>query len=148
LTTTREKTPKVAKDICYHEHIRKVSFTGSTAVGKIIASNCADFVKKTQLELGGNAPFIIFNSADIDKAVAGVMACKFRCSGQTCICANRILVQEQVYDLFVQKLAIAMKEQLHVGDGLNEKTTQGPLINQRAVEKVFLIFLTKYYYLM
>ncbi len=141
MTTTRENTPKVVKDICHHDQIRKVSFTGSTAVGKIILGNCATHVKKTQMELGGNAPFIVFNTADLDKAVAGVISCKFRCSGQTCICANRILVQEQVYDKFVEKLALAMKEQLHIGDGFNEKTTQGPLINQRAVEKVIFIVL-------
>lgn len=127
-------------------------------------ANCAPHVKKTQLELGGNAPFIVFDSADLDKAVNGVIISKFRCSGQvcniyfqelprlsfyskpsflkTCICANRILVQEGVYDKFIEKLAIAMKQQLHVGDGFNDKTTQGPLINKKAVEKVCWNLLT------
>ena len=82
VTTTRDNTPKLGKEICQHPAIRKISFTGSTAVGKVILANCAPHVKKTQLELGGNAPFIVFDSADIDKAVAGVMGSKFRCSGQ------------------------------------------------------------------
>lgn len=136
LTTTNEMTPIIGEAMCKNLDIRKISFTGSTPVGKIILANCADTVKKTQLELGGNAPFIVFDSANVDAAVAGLMACKFRCSGQTCICANRIMVQEGIYDQFISKLVDAMKDQLHVGDGFHEKTTQGPLISLKAVEKV------------
>lgn len=115
--------------------VRKVSFTGSTAVGKLLMQQCAGQVKKVSMELGGNAPFIVFDDADIDQAVAGAMASKYRNSGQTCVCANRLLVHEGVFDEFANKLATAVAE-LQVGNGMDEGVTQGPLINMAAIEKV------------
>ena len=115
--------------------VRKLSFTGSTEVGRILLEQCAKTIKKTSMELGGNAPFIVFDDADLDAAVTGVMASKFRNTGQTCVCANRILVQEGVYDAFTQKLKVAV-EALKVADGREADATQGPLINRGAVEKV------------
>ena len=115
--------------------VRKLSFTGSTEVGKLLMSQCAATVKKVSLELGGNAPFIVFDDADLDAAVAGAMASKYRNAGQTCVCANRVLVQDGVYDAFAEKMAAAVAG-LQVGNGLDEGTQQGPLIDLRAVEKV------------
>ncbi|MEO6354207.1 MAG: NAD-dependent succinate-semialdehyde dehydrogenase [Burkholderiaceae bacterium] len=115
--------------------VRKLTFTGSTEIGKVLMRQCADTVKKMSMELGGNAPFIVFDDADLDEAVAGAMASKYRNTGQTCVCANRVLVQEGVYDIFAEKLKIAV-EKLIVGPGLEGVTQQGPLINSAAVEKV------------
>ena len=115
--------------------IRKLTFTGSTEVGRILLRQAADQVMKCSMELGGNAPFIVFDDADLDAAVEGAMISKFRNNGQTCVCANRIYVQAGVYDAFAEKLAEAVKK-LNVGDGLNEGVTTGPLINEAAVEKV------------
>lgn len=115
--------------------IRKVSFTGSTEIGKRLMQQCAGTVKKVSLELGGNAPFIVFDDADLDAAVEGAMASKYRNTGQTCVCANRILVQDGVYEAFADKLAAAVGK-LKVGDGLKSGVTQGPLIDMKAVEKV------------
>jgi succinate-semialdehyde dehydrogenase/glutarate-semialdehyde dehydrogenase len=115
--------------------VRKFTFTGSTRIGKMLAARCMDTVKHVSLELGGNAPFIVFDDADVDKAVAGAMASKFRNSGQTCVCANRILVQRGIHDEFVAKLR-AQVDKLVMGDGLAGVTQQGPLINAAAVEKV------------
>ncbi len=115
--------------------VRKLSFTGSTEVGKILMRQCADTVKKVSMELGGNAPFIVFDDADLDAAVDGVMASKFRNTGQTCVCANRILVQDGVYDEFAKKLTAAV-QRMKVGSGLDEGVEQGPLINQAAVDKI------------
>jgi len=115
--------------------VRKLTFTGSTDIGKRLMRQCADTVKKISLELGGNAPFIVFDDADLDSAVTGAMASKFRNSGQTCVCANRIYVQSGVYDAFAEKLRAAVSG-LKVGDGLADGTTQGPLIDMAAVEKV------------
>lgn len=115
--------------------IRKLTFTGSTEVGKMLMEQCAGTVKKTSMELGGNAPFIVFNDADIDEAVLGAMASKFRNTGQTCVCANRLLVQDGVYEEFSKKLAVAVEE-MRVGDGLKGETEQGPMIDMAAVEKV------------
>ena len=115
--------------------VRKLSFTGSTKVGKLLMSQCAATVKKVSLELGGNAPFIVFDDADLDAAVAGAMASKYRNAGQTCVCANRVLVQDGVYEAFAAKMAEAVAG-LRVGNGLEEGTEQGPLIDMRAVEKV------------
>ncbi|MGD9355632.1 MAG: NAD-dependent succinate-semialdehyde dehydrogenase [Chromatiales bacterium] len=115
--------------------VRKLSFTGSTEVGKLLLRDAAGTVKKVSLELGGNAPFIVFDDADLDAAVSGAMASKYRNSGQTCVCANRLLVQEAVYDAFADKLAQAV-EGLRVGEGTTEGVSQGPLINEEAVEKV------------
>jgi succinate-semialdehyde dehydrogenase / glutarate-semialdehyde dehydrogenase len=115
--------------------VRKVTFTGSTAIGKKLMEQCAGTLKKLSLELGGNAPFIVFDDADLDLAVQGAMASKYRNTGQTCVCANRLLVQEGVYDAFVAKLVEAVRK-LRVGDGLAGPTEQGPLIDEKAVAKV------------
>ena len=115
--------------------VRKLSFTGSTAVGKILTRNCADTMKKVSMELGGNAPFIVFDDANLDSAVAGAMISKFRNTGQTCVCSNRILVQEGIYDEFVSKLSEAVKT-LNVGNGMEEGINQGPLTNESALKKV------------
>ncbi len=115
--------------------VAKITFTGSTAVGKLLMRQCADTVKKVSLELGGNAPFIVFDDADLDAAVAGAIASKYRNTGQTCVCANRLLVQSGVYDAFVEKLVAATKK-LRVGAGLEGPTEQGPLIDSKAVAKV------------
>ena len=118
-----------------HPAVRKLSFTGSTEVGKRLMAQCAGTVKKVSLELGGNAPFIVFDDADLDAAVAGAVASKYRNAGQTCVCANRILVQEGIYDVFAEKVAAAA-DALAVGNGLEDGVQQGPLIDERAVEKV------------
>ena len=115
--------------------VRKLSFTGSTAVGKILTRNCADTMKKVSMELGGNAPFIVFDDADLDSAVSGALISKFRNTGQTCVCSNRILVQEGIYDEFVTRLADSVKT-LNVGNGMEEGINQGPLISQKALDKV------------
>jgi succinate-semialdehyde dehydrogenase/glutarate-semialdehyde dehydrogenase len=115
--------------------VRKLSFTGSTEIGKLLMSQCAKTVKKVSLELGGNAPFIVFDDADLDAAVAGAIASKYRNTGQTCVCANRLLVQKGVYDAFAAKLVEAVRK-LRVGDGLAGETEQGPLIDAAALKKV------------
>ena len=115
--------------------VRKLSFTGSTEVGRKLIEQCAPTVKKVSMELGGNAPFIVFDDADLDAAVEGAIASKYRNAGQTCVCANRLYVQSGVYDAFAQKLADAVG-QLHVGNGVDPGVTQGPMIDTKAVEKV------------
>ena len=115
--------------------VRKLSFTGSTEIGKLLMAQCAGTVKKVSLELGGNAPFIVFDDADIDAAVEGAIASKYRNAGQTCVCANRLLVQDKVYGAFADKLAAAVQK-LKVGNGLEAGVNQGPLIDMNAVEKV------------
>jgi succinate-semialdehyde dehydrogenase / glutarate-semialdehyde dehydrogenase len=115
--------------------VRKLSFTGSTEIGKVLMQQCAGTIKKLSLELGGNAPFIVFDDADLDAAVEGAIASKYRNTGQTCVCANRLLVQEPIYEAFAQKLAAAVKG-LKVSFGLEPGATQGPLIDDKAVEKV------------
>lgn len=116
--------------------VRKLSFTGSTPVGKQLMAACSETVKKISLELGGHAPFIVFDDADIDSAVVDAVASKYRNSGQTCVCTNRFIVQEGVYKQFAEKLTVAVKEQLQVGSGFDEKTNQGPLIDLNAIIKV------------
>lgn len=115
--------------------VRKVSFTGSTRVGKLLMRQCADTVKRLSLELGGHAPFIVFDDADLDRAVQGALASKYRCSGQTCVCANRIFVQAGIHDAFVERFAEASAA-LTVGDGMDDATDLGPLIDEATVEKV------------
>jgi succinate-semialdehyde dehydrogenase/glutarate-semialdehyde dehydrogenase len=115
--------------------VRKLTFTGSTEIGKVLMAQCAQTVKKTSMELGGNAPFIVFDDADLDAAVVGAMASKYRNAGQTCVCANRILVQDAVFDAFTEKLVAAVKA-LKVGNGADDGVTIGPLINQAAIDKV------------
>jgi succinate-semialdehyde dehydrogenase/glutarate-semialdehyde dehydrogenase len=115
--------------------VKKVSFTGSTSVGKLITEKAAGTMKKVSMELGGNAPFIVFDDADLDKAIEGVVACKYRCSGQTCVCANRLFVQRGIHDKFVEAL-IERAQQFKVGSGLDPTVTHGPLVNEAAVVKV------------
>jgi len=129
------KASVVGGEITGSPLVRKVSFTGSTEIGKQLMRECAGTVKKVSLELGGNAPFLVFDDADIDAAVAGAMASKYRNAGQTCVCANRILVQDSVYDEFAGKLAKAAAA-IKVGNGLEDGTQQGPLIDLKAVAKV------------
>ena len=118
-----------------HPLVRKVSFTGSTQIGKLLMQQCSDSMKKVIMELGGNAPFIVFDDADLDRAVEGALASKFRNSGQTCVCTNRFLVQAKVHDAFVEKLATAVAK-LKVADAFTAGAEQGPLINEKAVEKI------------
>jgi succinate-semialdehyde dehydrogenase/glutarate-semialdehyde dehydrogenase len=129
------KTAQIGKELTSNSIVRKLTFTGSTPVGKQLMAECAATVKRTSMELGGNAPFIVFDDADLDAAIEGVMASKYRNSGQTCVCANRILVQDTVYDSFAEKLALAVRG-LRVGNGAVEGTTIGPLINEGAADEV------------
>src|ERR1700734_299763 len=126
---------EIGAELTSNPIVSKLSFTGSTEVGKILMAQCAGTIKKLSLELGGNAPFIVFEDADLDAAVEGAIASKYRNTGQTCVCANRLLVQEGVYDEFARKLAEAVGK-LRVGDGLQGATDQGPLIDSKAVAKV------------
>ena len=135
LTADSDNSIAVGKVFCASDTVRHISFTGSTEVGRILMAQSAPTVKKLSLELGGNAPFIVFDDADIDSAVEGAIASKYRNAGQTCVCANRIYVQEGVYDRFVQKFA-AKVQALKVGNGFEEGVVQGPLIEPAAVEKV------------
>ncbi|MEO9526796.1 NAD-dependent succinate-semialdehyde dehydrogenase [Roseibium sp.] len=128
--------PAIGEEMCENPALRKLTFTGSTRVGKLLAANAGRNMKKISMELGGNAPFIVFDDADLDRAVDGAIASKFRNSGQTCVCANRFYVQAGVYDAFADKLKAAMADQLKVGSGLETGVTQGPLINEAAVDKV------------
>ena len=132
---TSKRSSEIGKEFCENPKIRKLTFTGSTEVGRILLRQAADQVLKCSMELGGNAPFIVFDDADLDKAVEGAMISKFRNNGQTCVCANRIYVQAGVYDAFAEKLAAAVGK-LSIGDGLTPGVTTGPLINMDAVEKV------------
>ena len=125
----------IGGEICANPVVRKLSFTGSTEIGAELIAQCAPTVKKLSMELGGNAPFIVFDDADLDAAVAGAIASKYRNAGQTCVCANRLLVQDGVYDAFAEKLAVAVAA-LKVGNGVEPGVTQGPLIDQFAVDKV------------
>ena len=135
LTADAANSIAVGKVFCASDVVRHISFTGSTEVGRILMAQSAPTVKKLSLELGGNAPFIVFDDADIDSAVEGAMASKYRNAGQTCVCANRIYVQEGVYDQFVEKFAAKVKT-LKVGNGFEEGVAQGPLIEDAAVQKV------------
>ncbi|XP_038690804.1 succinate-semialdehyde dehydrogenase, mitochondrial-like [Tripterygium wilfordii] len=127
--------PDIGDALLASSQVRKITFTGSTAVGKKLMAGSAETVKKVSLELGGNAPCIVFDDADIDVAVKGTLAAKFRNSGQTCVCANRILVQEGIYEKFASAFSKAVQD-LQVGNGLSEGVAQGPLINEAAVQKV------------
>ncbi|MDO6728267.1 NAD-dependent succinate-semialdehyde dehydrogenase [Cognatishimia sp. 1_MG-2023] len=132
---TSSNSAGVGQELCANEKIAKITFTGSTRVGKILMHQCSNTIKKMSLELGGNAPFIVFDDADIDAAVEGAMIAKYRNNGQTCVCANRIYVQAGVYDAFAKKLVEKTKS-LSVGDGFTDGITTGPMINDAAVEKV------------
>jgi succinate-semialdehyde dehydrogenase/glutarate-semialdehyde dehydrogenase len=132
---TSSRSSEVGKEFCENPIVRKITFTGSTEVGRILLRQAADQVMKCSMELGGNAPFIVFDDADLDAAVEGAILCKFRNNGQTCVCANRIYVQEGVYDAFAAKLKAAV-EKMKVGDGLEDGTDLGPLITPDAITKV------------
>ncbi|VDO11304.1 unnamed protein product, partial [Haemonchus placei] len=134
VTADHKHTAEMSKYFCASTDVDVISFTGSTAVGKLLLSQSASTVKRVCLELGGSAPFMVFDSADLDVTVKGAMAAKFRGSGQTCVAANRFLVQQKIHDDFVTKMTVAMKG-LVVGDGMNPKTTIGPMINEAAIKK-------------
>ena len=127
---------EIGAELTSNPVVRKLSFTGSTEIGAKLMAQCAPTVKKLSMELGGNAPFIVFDDADLDAAVTGAMVSKYRNSGQTCVCANRLLVQDGIYDEFAKRFGKAVQQQLKVGNGMEEGVTQGPLINMAAVEKV------------
>ncbi|KAI1431781.1 Aldehyde/histidinol dehydrogenase [Xylaria sp. CBS 124048] len=135
IVTALKNTPQVGETLTTHPTIKKISFTGSTGVGKLLMKQASSTLKVMSLELGGNAPFIVFDDADVDAAVAGAITSKFRSSGQTCVCANRIYVQRGIYDQFVAKFAEKVKG-FKVGHGFDEGITHGPLIHDRAVSKV------------
>lgn len=135
IVTSLENTAEVGSAITSSDTIKKVSFTGSTGVGKLLMKQSADTLKKLSFELGGNAPFIVFDDADLETAVAGAVASKFRSSGQTCVCANRIYVQSGIYDAFAKAFTEKVN-QFKVGPGFQEGVTHGPLIHERAVSKV------------
>ncbi|MEK9951785.1 MAG: NAD-dependent succinate-semialdehyde dehydrogenase [Curvibacter sp.] len=135
VTADSDNSIAVGKVFCASDVVRHISFTGSTEVGRILMAQSAPTVKKLSLELGGNAPFIVFDDADLDSAVEGAMASKYRNAGQTCVCANRIYVQDGVYDAFVQKFAAKVRE-VKVGNGFEDGVAQGPLIEDAAVQKV------------
>jgi succinate-semialdehyde dehydrogenase/glutarate-semialdehyde dehydrogenase len=129
------RSSDIGKEFCENPAVRKITFTGSTEVGRILLRQAADQVMKCSMELGGNAPFIVFDDADLDAAVEGAILCKFRNNGQTCVCANRIYVQAGVYDAFAEKLKVAVSN-LKIGDGLEDGVALGPLINSDAITKV------------
>ncbi len=132
---TSNDSRTIGAEMCGNDKVRKLTFTGSTEVGRVLMRQCAQHIKKLGLELGGNAPFIVFDDADIDAAVEGAMMCKFRNAGQTCVCANRIYVQAAVYDVFSEKLKAAVAK-LKVGNGFDEGVTTGPLIDLAGLAKV------------
>ncbi|KAK1922510.1 aldehyde dehydrogenase domain-containing protein [Papiliotrema laurentii] len=134
--TTDTHLVDIGRELCTNKKVKKISFTGSTAVGKILMNQASSSLKKLSFELGGNAPFIVFGDADVERAVAGAIACKFRGAGQTCVCANRLYVHEDVYAEFSAKLAAAVDE-LVMGPGLQPNVTIGPLIHTKAVAKCF-----------
>ncbi|MFW8566874.1 NAD-dependent succinate-semialdehyde dehydrogenase [Orrella sp. 11846] len=136
VTADSDNSIKAGNVLCESPVVRKLTFTGSTEVGRILMRQCAPTIKKLSLELGGNAPFIVFEDADLDAAVQGALASKYRNAGQTCVCTNRFYVHTKVYDAFSEKLAQAVEEQLHVGEGFDPQATTGPLIDEQAIAKV------------
>lgn len=135
VVTTQKNVEAVGRELCQNKIVKKVSFTGSTPVAKLLYGLASSTLKKVSIEAGGNAPFIVFDDADVEKAVEGAIACKFRGSGQTCVCANRIYVQSSVYADFASKLSEKVAA-FRVGNGLDEATTHGPLIHEKAIDKV------------
>jgi len=135
VTGAAEDAPLIGSEMTSNPAVRKLGFTGSTEIGKLLMAQCAPQLKKISLELGGNAPFIVFDDADLDEAVAGAITCKYRNSGQTCISANRMLVQEGIYDAFLERFTEAVRS-LKVGDGFTDGVNVGPLIDEPAVAKV------------
>ncbi|KAI8275144.1 Glutarate-semialdehyde dehydrogenase DavD [Colletotrichum sp. SAR 10_98] len=135
IVSALENTPEIGATLCQSEIVRKISFTGSTRVGKLLMQQSSQTLKKMSLELGGNAPFLVFEDADLDLAVAGVIASKFKSSGQTCVCANRVFVQEGIHKAFVSKLKEEMSK-FKVGHGFDEEVTHGPLVSAEAARRV------------
>ncbi len=135
LPADAEQSIEIGRVLCASDSVRHLSFTGSTEVGRILAAQCAPTVKKLSLELGGNAPFIVFDDADLDSAVEGAMVSKYRNAGQTCVCANRLYVQDGIYDAFVERLA-AKAQTIKVGNGFESGVTQGPMIDAQAMAKL------------
>ncbi|MFM9914960.1 MAG: NAD-dependent succinate-semialdehyde dehydrogenase [Rhizobacter sp.] len=135
VTADSDRSIEIGKVLCTSDTVRHLSFTGSTEVGRILAAQCAPTIKKLSLELGGNAPFIVFDDADLDSAVEGAMISKYRNAGQTCVCANRLYVQDGVYDAFVEKLAAKVRD-IRVGNGFDAGVTQGPMIDANAIAKI------------
>ncbi len=135
---TTARPAEVGGELTRNPKVRKLSFTGSTEIGKLLMRQCANTVKKVSLELGGNAPFIVFDDADVNKAVQGAIASKYRNAGQTCVCANRLFVQDAVYEEFIKKYTEQVR-QLEVGNGMSQGVAIGPLINQQAIEKVEML---------
>ncbi len=135
ITADSARSIEIGRVLCASDAVRHLSFTGSTEVGRLLAAQCAPTVKRLSLELGGNAPFIVFDDADLDSAVEGAMVSKYRNAGQTCVCANRLYVQDGVYDAFVEKLAARVRD-IRVGHGFEPGVTQGPMIDAHAVAKV------------
>ena len=135
VTADSERSIAIGRVLCASDTVRHLSFTGSTEVGRILAAQCAPTIKKLSLELGGNAPFIVFDDADVDSAVEGAMISKYRNAGQTCVCANRLYVQDGVYDAFVEKLAAKVRG-IRVGNGFDAGVTQGPMIDASAIAKI------------
>jgi succinate-semialdehyde dehydrogenase/glutarate-semialdehyde dehydrogenase len=135
LTADSERSIAIGNVLCASDSVRHLSFTGSTEVGRILMKQCAPTVKKLSLELGGNAPFIVFDDADIDSAVEGALVSKYRNAGQTCVCANRLYVQDSVYDAFVDKLAAKVRG-IKIGNGFEAGVTQGPMIDAQAIAKI------------
>ena len=135
IVTALDNTPQIGEVFCSSPLIRKISFTGSTRVGRLLMKQSSDTVKKLSLELGGNAPFIVFDDADLDIAVAGAIASKFKVSGQTCVCANRIYVQRGIHDEFIKRFA-AVVNSFKLGNGADGTVTHGPLINEKAAARM------------
>lgn len=133
--TALENTAEIGHALCSSESVRKISFTGSTRVGKLLMQQSSNSLKKLGLELGGNAPFIVFSDADLDLAVNAAIASKFKSSGQTCVCSNRIFVQTGIYTDFIRRLKDAVSK-FHIGNGFDYRTTHGPLIHSAAVERI------------
>jgi succinate-semialdehyde dehydrogenase/glutarate-semialdehyde dehydrogenase len=135
VVTALNNTPQIGQVICSSPVIRKISFTGSTRVGRLLMRQSSDTVKKLSLELGGNAPFIVFNDADLDLAVKGAIVAKFKVTGQTCVCANRIYIQSGVYDEFIRRMAAAVSA-FKVGNAIDSAVTHGPLISDKSATRV------------
>lgn len=135
IVTALENTPKIGLHLCTSKVVRKISFTGSTRVGKLLMQQSSSSLKKLSLELGGNAPFIVFDDANLDVAINAVVASKFKSSGQTCVCSNRIMVHSSIYPEFLQRMKAAV-EKFVIGPGSDDQTTHGPLISPTAAERV------------
>ena len=136
ITSSNKNSIEVGQELCSNPKVRILSFTGSTQVGKLLYKQCSSTMKRLSLELGGNAPYIVFDSADVDLAVSGAMASKFRNSGQTCVSANRFFVQEGIFDRFVEKFLERIRSEIKMGDGLKEGISHGPLINENQLQIV------------